>query len=157
MSAASSKPAAVLDANLVISGIINQHGPPNQVLRAFQRDAFTLIASDDLTGEVAQVLNRDKIRLRYRPDPATIRFVLASLRAARIQPLPLDALPVHCSDLKDDPILACALSGNADFLVIGDQDLLELDGHPAIGTLRIVTPRAFLDLLSNDPDPPTMA
>jgi uncharacterized protein len=149
---ASSKPAAVLDANLIISGLISQHGPPNQVFQAFQRDAFVLVSSQALTAEVAQVVTRDKIRLRYKPNPATIRFVLASLRTAEVQPLPLTALPVHCSDPKDDPILACALAGEADYIVTGDADLLELDGHPALGTLRIVTPRAFLELLLDEPD-----
>ena len=61
----SSKPAAVLDTNLIISGAITPHGLPNQVLRALQRDAFTLIASPDLADEVADVLSRPTIRERY--------------------------------------------------------------------------------------------
>jgi predicted nucleic acid-binding protein len=44
-------------------------------------------------------------------------------------------------------VLACALGANVDYIVTGDEDLLVLDGHPALGSLRIVTPRAFLTIL----------
>jgi len=41
----------------------------------------------------------------------------------------------------DDIVLECALSGNADFVVTGDKDLLVLDPFRGI---RIVSPVAFL-------------
>jgi len=41
--------------------------------------------------------------------------------------------------------LACALAGQCDYLVTGDRDLLDLQGHPGLGRLRIVTPREFLE------------
>ncbi len=142
-----STPLAVLDTNLTVSGAISPHGLPNQVLRALQRDAFRLLSSRDLVEEVADVLGREHIRRRYRPDDPIVRAVLAAQQQAMIEPLPLDALPVHCRDPKDDPLLACALAGSADYIVTGDADLLALDGHSALGRLRIVTPRAFLALL----------
>src|SRR3712207_1493805 len=145
MSGANTTPAAVLDTNLTVSGAITPQGIPNRILRAYQRGAFTLISSPELVAEVEDVLTRPSIRDRYRPDPAIVRTILAGLRAAQVRPLPLDALPVHCRDPKDDPLLACALGGQADYLVTGDADLLTLDGHPALGQLRIVTPRAFLN------------
>ena len=153
MSDANPVPAAALDTNLIVSGAITPHGLPNQVLRALQRDAFRLISSPDLAAEVRDVLSRPSIRERYRPDPAIVAAVLAALEARMVRPVPLDALPVHCRDPKDDPMLACALGGQADYLVTGDGDLLALDGHPALGSLRIVTPRAFLDLLAQQPQP----
>ena len=153
MSDSSPLPAAVLDTNLIVSGAITPHGLPNHVLRALERDAFRLISSPDLAAEVRGVLSRPAIRERYRPDPTIVDAELAALEARMVRPLPLDALPVHCRDPKDDPVLACALGGQADYLVTGDADLLALDGHPALGALRIVTPRAFLDLLAQQPQP----
>ena len=73
--------------------------------------------------------------------------MLAALQARLVHPLPRDALPIHCRDPKDDPVLACALGGHADYIVTGDADLLELAGHPDLGALRILTPRVFLTLL----------
>ncbi len=144
-------PAAVLDANLIISGAISPHGIPNRILRAYQRPAFTLISSPDLVAEVRDISNRPRISERYSPDSVLVHALLAGLRAGMVRSLPLDALPVRCRDPKDDHVLACALGGKADYLVTGDDDLLSLDGYPALGQLRIVTPRSFLVLVAGEP------
>jgi hypothetical protein len=47
-----------------------------------------------------------------------------------------------CRDPKDDFILECAQTGNADLLVTGDKDLLTLK---SFGATEIVTPRQYLD------------
>lgn len=140
-------PRAVIDTNVTVSGTITPHGVPNRVLRALQNGAFTLVSSSEMEKEVVDVLTRDTIRERFRPAPQDVRAVLTALRAAVVRPLPLDDLPVRCRDPKDDKVLACALGGNADFIVTGDIDLLDLDGHPSLGNLRIVTPRVFLTVL----------
>ena len=80
--------------------------------------------------------------------PEQVHAIIEGLRAARIEPLPLAVLPVHCRDPKDDMVLACALGAQAAYLVTGDADLLALDGDPALGRLRIVTPRQFLALFA---------
>jgi uncharacterized protein len=51
-----------------------------------------------------------------------------------------------CRDLDDDQMLSCALSAEADYLVTGDDDLLELKEFHGI---RILTPAAF-ELLFED-------
>ena len=43
--------------------------------------------------------------------------------------------------------LYCALAAQADYLVTGDNDLLELVESSELGALRIVTAREFLTLL----------
>jgi predicted nucleic acid-binding protein len=48
-------------------------------------------------------------------------------------------------DSSDNRYLECAVEGNATHLVSGDRDLLEL-GH--FEGIAIVTPQAFLDVLS---------
>ena len=47
-------------------------------------------------------------------------------------------------------MLATALDGGADYLVTGDKDLFVLAGDEQLGSLRIVTVRAFLDLLEGN-------
>jgi len=51
---------------------------------------------------------------------------LAELRlsARIITPEKTATLPLHSRDLKDDPLLACALEGSCDYLITGDEDLL---------------------------------
>ena len=52
-----------------------------------------------------------------------------------------------CRDKADNMILECCLTADADFLITGDKDLLEI-GKTRLKTkfskLRIVSPRAFL-------------
>lgn len=45
-----------------------------------------------------------------------------------------------CRDKADDHVLACALACKADYLVTGDQDLLEIRKFHKV---RIITPRDF--------------
>jgi predicted nucleic acid-binding protein len=48
---------------------------------------------------------------------------------------------------KDNPILACAVEGGADYIVSGDRDLLVLERFQSI---PIVSPAAFAGLLDAD-------
>ena len=57
-------------------------------------------------------------------------------------------LPVHVRDPKDDHLLAAALGGQADYLVTGDRDILDLRGHPGLKFIQIVTVLEFLDALA---------
>jgi len=53
-----------------------------------------------------------------------------------------------CRDAEDDMILECCLAANADFLITGDKDLLEMEKTKLkknLPKLRIVTPRTFLE------------
>jgi putative PIN family toxin of toxin-antitoxin system len=53
-----------------------------------------------------------------------------------------------CRDRQDNMVLECCLAANADFLITGDKDLLEIDkaGLKAeVPRLRIVSPRDFLE------------
>ena len=49
---------------------------------------------------------------------------------------------IACRDLKDDKLLELAVSGNVDFLVTGDKDLLVLNPFRGV---EIIAPREFLD------------
>jgi hypothetical protein len=46
-----------------------------------------------------------------------------------------------------DTNVACALGGEADYLVTNAPDLLTLAGDPRLGTLRMVTAAEFVGLL----------
>ena len=55
-------------------------------------------------------------------------------------------LPGVTRDPKDDPLVACAVEGRANYLVSGDRDLLDLGEYEGI---QMVTPRGFLDILGS--------
>jgi predicted nucleic acid-binding protein len=49
-----------------------------------------------------------------------------------------------CDDPDDDKYIAAAVEGDAAFVVTGDRQLLAVAEHDGV---RLLTPRAFLDLL----------
>jgi Predicted nucleic acid-binding protein, contains PIN domain len=61
-------------------------------------------------------------------------------------------LTVITEDPPDDRYLECAVEGEADYIVSGDQLLLRLSAHQGI---PILTPRAFLEVLQRQPRPST--
>ena len=79
------------------------------------------------------------------------RVFLADLAALAI-PTPGElVLRVIADDPDDDHYLSCAIEGEADYIVSGDRHLLEIQEYQGI---RILTPRAFLTLLGEEPLPP---
>ena len=61
-------------------------------------------------------------------------------QATWVEPKPL-AHPV-CRDSDDDWVLATAITGAAEAIVTGDDDLLSLEAHQGV---RIMTPRRFIE------------
>lgn len=57
--------------------------------------------------------------------------------------VPVEVAAGTCRDEDDLPVIGTALSGQADVLVTGDDDLLSLD---CVGSVRIVTPRLFWEM-----------
>lgn len=135
-----------VDTTVVVSAFIGQ-GIPTQVIQQWQADRFVLVVSAAIVAEYADVLSRTRIRVRYGVDPEDAAAFLEDIRsrADLVTSLAESELPLHARDPKDDLFLACALAGGCQYLVTGDHDLLDLNGHPALGLLRIVTPRQYVE------------
>ena len=119
---------AVLDPNIIISGLLSPKGSPARVLRAWQEGRFSLIASPALLDELARALSYPKLRKRIPPESAT-RVVELLARSGTIVDDPADP-PPRSPDPGDDYLLALAERHRA-VLVSGDQDLLGLsDRYP---------------------------
>lgn len=99
------------------------------------------IVSDKILAELASVSGRLKFR-KY--------FSLASFKEAcdMYREIAMHVTPQRkifaCRDISDKIFLECALEGNADFLITGDKDLLDL-GH--FEKISIVTPATFVKKL----------
>jgi uncharacterized protein len=145
--------SAVVDTNLFVSALISPRGLPHAVYTAWRAGAFLLHLAETQRRELADVLSRPRLRKRFNLDPETVAQFFYLLETKAIEVIELDPLPLRVRDPNDDPILAAALGGGADYLVTGDDDLLSLAGDPRLGALRIVTARAFLALLAGEPRP----
>lgn len=131
---------AVLDPNVVISGLLTPAGPPAQVLRAWERGDFELVVSAKLLEELTRALAYPKLRRHISADDARAveRWLTAS---ATVAADPNGEPPVRSQDPGDDYLIALAASERA-VLVSGDRHLLDL-----ATAIPVQTPRDFLAML----------
>ena len=137
---------AVLDTNVLVSGLMTEQSPPCWVLDAWLEGRYVLVTSFYLLEELIHVLSYPRIAKRLRLDEEELAGILALLLAkAELLPGHLH-LPGVTRDPKDDAIVACASEGKVDYIVSGDQDLLILGDYEGI---RTVTPRQFVEILAS--------
>jgi predicted nucleic acid-binding protein len=74
-----------------------------------------------------------------------VRFVALVAALSELIELP-DAVPSICRDPEDDWVIACAVVSQADVIVSGDRDLLDLG---QVGGISFLTAREFLWRLRN--------
>lgn len=130
----------VVDTNVLVSAVILPTSRVAAILLYLQRGEFAPLYCAETLEELAGVLNRPRIRVKYHLSDADIRAVLdlILLRGHYIEPVERVTI---CRDPKDDIFLEVALAGKADRIVSGDDDLLSL--HPFMG-IPVVTPGTFL-------------
>ncbi|MGC9334065.1 MAG: putative toxin-antitoxin system toxin component, PIN family [Anaerolineae bacterium] len=85
-----------------------------------------------------------RIRSRLRLSDGEVDLILAALLSQAEMVGGDLRLPGAGRDPKDDPLVACAVEGAADYLVSGDGDLLGLGKHE---NTRRVSPREFVEIL----------
>jgi len=138
---------AVLDTNVLVSGLVAEHGPPRRVLDAWLEGRYNLVTSLYLVEELIHVLSYPRIARRLCLDEEELAAILAALLSkAEVTPGYL-CLPGVTRDPKDDAVVACAKEGDADYIVSGDQDLLVLGEYEGI---RVVTPHRFVEILREE-------
>jgi hypothetical protein len=135
---------AVLDANVIVSAVLTTAGNPARILDAWRTERFALLVSSAILEEVARVLEYPRIARLHHWPRTKIREFVAELAYLGIMAPGEITLSVVRSDPADNRYLECAVEGAADYLVSGDQDLLDLREHHGI---RIVTPKTFLEVL----------
>lgn len=132
------------DTNVLVSGLL-WAGPSATVLDAATRQLFQLVTSAELLSELEDVLSRPHLEPRLRARGRTIAEVMAKQRvlATLVTPAEFES-PSNLRDLKDLPVLRCAVGGHAQTIITGDKDLLEIKEFNGI---LIVTPRIFIATL----------
>ena len=102
--------------------------------------------------EVARVLEYPRLARLHHWPRAKVRELVAELAYLGIMTPGEITLNVVRNDPADNRYLECAVEGAADYLVSGDQDLLDLHEHSGI---RIVRSRTFLEALRSYRRPPS--
>lgn len=134
---------AVVDTNVLI-GILLGSQNCLAVREVFLAGLFEIVISPELAAEFIVTCQKPKIsKLIHPPDVAEILELLKN-DAEWVVPKVKVAVS---RDPKDNSVLECALAGKADWVITGDQDLLEIKSFRKIS---IVNPRQFLANFKKD-------
>ena len=129
----------VFDTNVFISTVLVSNGKAQQAFIKADQNGYYLLSAATLE-ELRDVLYREKFD-KYITDAERTRFLADLLEKSAVIPI-TESITV-CRDPDDDKFLELAVSGNADYLVSGDDDLLALHPFRAIPILR---PAEFLNV-----------
>jgi putative PIN family toxin of toxin-antitoxin system len=140
----SQSPRVVLDTNLVLSALVFAQGRLAVLRHAWQDGRFVPLVSKATAAELIRVLAYPKFKLDADEQQELLADYLPWCETVRI-PNPPPATPA-CRDVYDQPFLQVAVTGQAEYLVSGDQDLLSLAGQIAC---PIITAEAFLKTLNS--------
>lgn len=137
----------VLDTNVVVFGILTDHGPPARIVDLWMDGQLEVVASPPIITEYLGVLlcpkffavGPPKVRQSIVEDlvslPSTVLAVPEQERAIEL------ARGVVSEDPTDFMFLDCACARQVDFIVTGDRYLLDLKEYEGI---PIVTPARLL-------------
>ena len=132
------KPRFVFDANVIVSAFLFKNSPPRLALETAKNQGI-IILSDTVIDELSNVLSRSKFD----------RYLAKSIRQELLETLVEASLLVQpsestdeCRDPKDNKYLELAISGHAESLITGDEDLLVLN---PFRNIKIITVLEFLD------------
>jgi uncharacterized protein len=137
----------VLDANVLISGLISRTGPPGQILDLWLDGKIQICLSPQTLGELVRVLHYPRIDKRIMKDQLDSLLEMIHINA---EMMPGDKeVTVLTRDASDNIYLACAVEAKASYLVTGNIDHFKEAGEKYRG-VHILAPRAFCRLLEQD-------
>ena len=129
----------VVDTNILVSAFIFGGTVKQQLMHILADERIVLLTSAAIHQELQQVLFREKFqRFQAREH---IEAQLAAFLTDAVM-IPITQTFFDCRDAKDNKFLDLAVSGQADFIITGDQDLRDL--HPFQG-VNIVTIQEFIE------------
>jgi putative PIN family toxin of toxin-antitoxin system len=138
----------VFDTNVFVSATLSKSltSPTRELLARWEREEFVLVTCEALVTELIEKL------LEYHVQPASIALLVASLArlAEWVTVHDEEVIPV-LADPDDDIVLACAVSGRANYIVTYDPHFDVL--HGVYRTIQIVKALPFLWTVRGDQPP----
>lgn len=133
---------AVLDTNVLVRALMNPDGTWGDIVR--RQGEFVHLTSPELINEFLRVIEQPRLRRRLGPGrsaPPARRALEILSRAEVVVPA---STPAICRDPEDDKFFACAVAGQAAYIVSEDEDILAIEEHEGVRTIRA---SAFLRVL----------
>jgi putative PIN family toxin of toxin-antitoxin system len=105
----------VIDTNVMVSGVLNPHGPPGRIVNVLLSETIIVLHEDRILSEYREVLLRPTFGFPRADVEVLLDFVESAGEHVSAEPLSL-VLP----DLNDLAFLEVATSGGADALITGN-------------------------------------
>ena len=134
----------VIDTNILISGLMSVNSLPQQVFDYATSQAILLI-SDEVQSEIENVISRPKLQKYITLERRTTFLSELSQQVERVT---INQQIRACRDPKDDKFLELAVCGEANYIITGDADLLDL--HP-FQNISIIKAASFLTAIALHP------
>ena len=131
----------IFDTNIWISYLIGRQ--LSSLTELLSERKIELVLSEQLLTELKEVTTRKKFQRYFNQEEVNELLKLMDILGTQYQ---VKEYPNICRDAKDDFLLGLIKASQANFLVTGDQDLLEL--NPFEGT-EIIGPNELLEKIAN--------
>jgi putative PIN family toxin of toxin-antitoxin system len=129
----------VLDANIYISSTF-WGGNPRAILQRCFDGIDDLYITEGIIDELYDVMSRPKFHLKK----AEVDFYMNRINGTANKVYPKKDISIS-RDKDDNEYIECAVECNADYIISGDSDLLELKKY---SNIKIVTARDYLNIVN---------
>jgi putative PIN family toxin of toxin-antitoxin system len=133
-----SKRRFIFDTNVIVSALLFKQSVARQAFDK-ARAAGDILLSVSTLEELSSVLQRENFN-KYLSEAERLLFLVTLVHEAVL--VEITETITECRDPKDNKFLELAVSGHADSVISGDEDLTSL--HP-FREIPVLTPREFLD------------
>jgi len=140
---------AVIDTNIWVSAILNPFGFPSRLRKSFTKGLFQPVISEPMFIELAEVLNRPRIKDKYGLAAADIKELLVLIEE-RSESVHISGGVKLCRDRNDDMVIETAIKGRVEYLVTRDDDIKhdgEVSSFLHQYNVSILTVAEFLSLI----------
>lgn len=127
----------VLDTNILTSALVFG-GKPEKILRLALEKRIQVIFSPILQAELADIIAK-----KFPLSLEDMYLLKTEMQKSFVIVYPHTNLAIS-RDEDDNRVLEAAIEGDCDFIITGDEDLLDLGKYKKI---KIVTPAQFLELV----------
>lgn len=135
----------VLDTNVMISALLSTGGPPAQIIDLWEAGAFEVAISAPLLEELKRALDYKQVKKYLKLAPDEINTLLGQWSTISIYVEPEVELDVVEDDPDDNRVLECAIAAEANYIISGDNHLLDLGEYQGI---EVLPPAGFIVLLN---------
>lgn len=134
----------VLDTNVIVSSVINKHGPSAKIRQLWkEHELFDVAVSNPILEEIERVMGKKHIQKRHGWSKEGIHRFVKNLREKCYVVSPTKRVRVVKNDPTDNMFFECALEAQARFIISGNEKhVLKIPQYKGI---RVVSPRDFVE------------